>query len=914
MTDELLKRLHATSIGDDDAAAARAERALALLGALSTPDRIGPYRLMDLLGEGGMGTVFLAEQSEPIRREVALKLVKAGLGSREVLARFRSELTALSLMKHPHIAAVLDAGQLAGQTPYFVMEYVPGETLMQYCDRRSLDIESRLRISLDICDAVQHAHQRGIIHRDLKPSNVIVQEVDGEPFPKIIDFGIAKAAAGSWGDSDANTLAGQVLGTPEYMSPEQLEAPEDVDTRTDVHALGVLLYELLLGVLPYEGGTHASGSPLERIRRMQNATMSKPSTRITRLGTEEASAIASKRRTDIRSLRRSLRGDLDWIVMKALHRDRDQRYASVSDLRGDLMRYLMHEPVAAGPPSRVYRVRKFVRRHRMAVATLGALVILGSLGVVTIVREYDRAEQNAVRATANLAKYHLLGIDVRLDEAIESAKSIVPPWPERIDDLREWLQHHGEPLVNESERIERALEETRNRGRRAEPAAAITHRSLAEARRTKTLLEQELTSLGAESQLSSAENDVQRKRVRAALDVVNQAISTLTTASNADSLHFERSEDRFLFDALQSTFLELERFKSSRGTLAHMRSRLSWAEHVADYSIQRHRDRWEQARASLARKDSRCFVADLAPQMGLVPIGESRTTGLWEFYHLRSAADPTTVPTFGVDGGIEMTAEMGMVFVFLPGGDFAMGAQSSDPRAANFDRDAIASEQPVRSVSLDAFFISKYEMTQAQWKRMSGGDEPSLYSATNSLESLRIGPTNPVENVSWTWCDRILDASGLALPTEAQWEYACRACTTTPWSTGDDAASLETFANVWDQSGVALNPSVAGAADYIDGFAIHSPVGSFSPNGFGLYDMHGNVNEWCRDAAIDYGAHTRPGDGLRIGIDPGGARRVYRGGSFYGPAQLARSAARVANEQEVRISNLGVRPVRALRR
>jgi serine/threonine protein kinase/tetratricopeptide (TPR) repeat protein len=356
------------------------------------PHTIGPYRILDKLGEGGMGVVYLAEQDAPIRRRVALKLIKLGLDTRQVIARFESERQALALMQHPNVAAVYDAGATEDGRPYFVMEYVEGVPITDFCDRNRLDIPARLRLFSQACDAIQHAHQKGIIHRDVKPSNVLVTSVDGPPAVKVIDFGVAKATTARLTEQTFFTQHGVLIGTPAYMSPEQADPfNPDVDTRTDVYSLGVLLYELAAGALPFDTSALLSAGYEEIRRKIREEDPPRPSTRVSSLG-DASMAAARNRRTDPRTLQMELRGDLDWVVMRALDKDRARRYASPSEFAADVQRYLLHQPIEARPPQALYRLKKMVQRHRVAVVA-AALVALSLTGGGVL------AAWQAVRAT-----------------------------------------------------------------------------------------------------------------------------------------------------------------------------------------------------------------------------------------------------------------------------------------------------------------------------------------------------------------------------------------------------------------------------------------------------------------------------------------------------------------------------------
>jgi eukaryotic-like serine/threonine-protein kinase len=358
---------------------------------------LGAYHLLELVGEGGMGEVWRAEQKFPVRRRVAVKLIKAGMDTREVVARFESERQALALMDHPAIAKVFDAGSTPeGRRPYFVMEYVTGSPINSYCDQHKLTTRERLQLFIQVCEGVQHAHQKAIIHRDLKPSNILVTEIDGRPVPKIIDFGVAKAISQRLTAETIFTRVGTILGTPDYMSPEQASsAGQDVDTRTDIYSLGVVLYELLVGALPFDFQKLAFDEILRNLRQVEAV---RPSTRLRTL--HERSNTAQNRQTEPATLVRQLRGDLDAITLKTLEKDRSRRYGTPSELAADIQRYLHSEPVTARAPSLGYRSWKYVRRHRAGVAVaFASLLLLAAFTISEVIqlrrttRERDRADR-----------------------------------------------------------------------------------------------------------------------------------------------------------------------------------------------------------------------------------------------------------------------------------------------------------------------------------------------------------------------------------------------------------------------------------------------------------------------------------------------------------------------------------------
>jgi WD40 repeat protein/serine/threonine protein kinase/tetratricopeptide (TPR) repeat protein len=372
---------------------------------------IGAYKLLQTIGEGGMGVVYMAEQTRPVRRTVALKVIKAGMDTRQVLARFGAERQALALMDHPNIARVLDAGATETGRPYFVMELVKGMPITRFCDDRRLTLRERLELFIPVCQAVQHAHQKGIIHRDLKASNVLIALYDGKPVPKVIDFGVAKATGPRLTDQTLYTEFGAVVGTLEYMSPEQAELNQlDIDTRSDIYSLGVLLYELLTGTTPLDRKRLSQGAILEMLRIIREEDSPRPSMRLSTI--EELPSIAAFRQVEPRKLSGLVRGELDWIVMKALEKDRTRRYETASGLAADLRRYLDDEPVLAGPPSSWYRLRKFARRNRALVAT-AAVVATALVAVAALTALYaDRQRHFAIEQTKATRKITDLATDL----------------------------------------------------------------------------------------------------------------------------------------------------------------------------------------------------------------------------------------------------------------------------------------------------------------------------------------------------------------------------------------------------------------------------------------------------------------------------------------------------------------------
>jgi WD40 repeat protein len=399
--------------------------------------KIGRYELLELIGEGGMGLVYLAEQKEPVKRKVALKIVKLGMDTKQVVARFEAERQALALLEHPNIAHVFDAGTTENGRPYFVMEYVKGMSITIYCDEYKLNIEQRLRLFEQVCEAIHHAHQKGIIHRDIKPSNILVSMHGDRAVPKIIDFGIAKAITQPLTDKTFVTFQGQLLGTPEYMSPEQVDlAVQDIDTRSDIYALGVVLYELLAGVLPFERESLAHLGFAEVQRTIREQEPASPSIRLTKLG-EQAKTIAASRGTQLIALARRLHRELEWIPLKAMRKDRCRRYRSASEMADDIHNYLNGRPLIAGPETAVYRVKKFVHKHAGSVATVVLVAAAIILGLIASTAMYLRAED--ARKKEVIARTQAEQANKKEALARKQAEQAEQATKEKAEDLRRTL-------------------------------------------------------------------------------------------------------------------------------------------------------------------------------------------------------------------------------------------------------------------------------------------------------------------------------------------------------------------------------------------------------------------------------------------------------------------------------------------
>lgn len=811
--------------------------ALGMLGgqAQEGPATVGPFTIVGKLGQGGMGDVYLGQQSAPVRRMAAVKVMRGVADAGLLTRRFEAERQALATLNHPGISQVLEAGEDDKGQPWFAMEYVDGAAITDYADSHKLDLGERIELFLQVCDAVAHAHQNGILHRDIKPGNVMVTERGGLPLAKVIDFGLAKATEASALDASMLTQTGQLLGTPAYMSPEQAGAiPGQIGPRTDVYALGVLLYVLLVGQVPLTPKDEDVHPMLQMQRLLREESIVRPSQQVAQM----PGAAADQRGESHASWVKSLTGDLDWIVTRALAARQADRYPAVTDLAADLRRHLRHEVVLAGPPSTGYRVARFLERHRREAITAAVALTVGLVLLIVGTVKY-LSDQDT-----QLGNFDVLEREIRLGELLREAdEDLWPAEPRVIPAMKAWRDEML-AMVAASDGFRDTLAEVQSRG-------------------TQT----------------------------------------------AGLWQFEQPRDRALHASVLRLLDRLAAAEADDGPLAAVEARMTWATDIVSLSLDQPAEAWAAALADIADREA-CPAYDglvLAPQLGLVPLARNEATGLWEFAFLQQGA---ILPKWAGDRWA-IEAETCLVFVLVPGGTVQQGAQSDDPEGANYFYSPAKAEHDGHLVTLDPFFISKYELSQEQYERVMGNN-PSGSRLT----------AHPVEQLDWVLSAEVTTRSGLTLPTGAQWEYAARSNNPSPWWTGpadggvpEDCGNLADRRYLLDQGAEAAAKQID--RDYDDGRVGNTLVDAHRPNAFGLHNVIGNVWEWCRDPAQHYANVTpRPGDGLQelVSGEFGTTEpHELRGGSSRSSFSVSRSTYR--HYQPKNSSNVvyGVRPCRPVR-
>lgn len=914
----------------------------------SVPERMGEFRLLERIGGGGMGVVYRAHQST-LGREVALKLVRPEQllfeGSRE---RFRREVNAVARLNHPGIVPVHSVGEENG-VPFFAMELVRGATLADVLEALAgrdpatltgrdlehvLDAASGeaapeervalfagnwestvLRIVREVALALDHAHRSGLVHRDVKPSNVMVTR-GGRVM--LLDFGLSSDAG-----SDRLTRTGSQVGSLPYMSPEQLEGTERVDPRSDVYSLGVTLFELLSLRLP-----HAASSVAAITRSILEGRASSP-----------------------RSHNPSLARDTETVCQKALETEPARRYASAAEFALDLGNALEHRPLLARRAGALRQAQLWSRRNpgSAAALVLGILLFLvapaawawreratsRSLAArgrelaevnLALAQSLERAEDatrlaESEAAAARAARTEVLSLSAHkdLDDLVAEAEELWPALPERIGQYEQWLADarllwdglpaddargiKGRPSLAEHRTNLAAL---RERARRAEDPADLA-RAQRHARWT------ELEALRAE--LAARDRTPPTPQEAGALLALELEVGLWL---------FEDPEDAWWHRQLAELVDRIEALHDPQRGLASdsiaepfgwgIARRLAFAHELARYDaadsdISRS---WSDARAAIAASPAYGGL-ELERLPGLVPLGPDPDSGLWEFAHLASGEPPRRT----AQGRLVLEEDMGIVLVLIPGGSFWMGCQAEDPDGPNHDPATTDDEGPVHEVDLSPFLLSKYEMTQGQWERMTGVNPsaygPDHYYETWNREGRGWSALHPVDMVHWNACMEVTARGGLTLPSEAQWEYAARAGTSTPFWTGRELASLAGAANIADAYARehGLRMLTDWEPDFDDGFTLHAPVGKLRANPFGLHDVHGNVWEWCLDAYAQR-AYQRPRPLDPVVLASRSPYVIQRGGSYLSDALTARVTFRNGLTKTDQDNTVGLRPARGL--
>jgi len=978
------------------------------------------FERRDEVGHGGMGTVYRLWDKD-LERILAIKVLggqssgRSSSGKRR-LRRFLYEARVTSQLDHPGIAPVHDVGIDADGSAYFTMKYVQGRTLKEVfeLERRGDEHWTQARVLdvlMRVCEAMSYAHDKGIVHRDLKPSNIMVGRF-GEVY--VMDWGVARntridAEAAAAGElelhSPGTTMDGTVIGTPHYMSPEQARGDE-VDERTDVYALGSMLYTLLAGVPPY-GETSTDSSPHELLERLLDG----PPTKVGEL--------------------RAIPPELEAVCKQAMARSPEDRYADMSALGEDLRAYLEGRVVSAHQTGAVVELRKWMLRNRALAASIAAGILVLAVGLVVSLVFADRAERSRLRADEERLQATRAATLVALDGlATRNNDELWPAHPENLASYDFWLAQAAElsrwdfsavdrdladlraralpqteeqrarerarPELRELKRLEAELEAARRAQAAREGRAAFEEPALDRASLPATALglndwawlridpNREVFGLEAEGLAAALVADAEARPEEAhlvadtlawawfanghdenALAEADRAAATAppslapaiedsrarlveATRRAASGAHLQELEQRFeqlQAEAAQRSYWSFASFEdySQHQVLSLMSEtwqwlfdpdtgmldgispeygwgierRKAWAEQVAERTTEgaEAKPAWEEAIASIAN-ERECPLyrgLEVTPQLGLLPLRRNAASGLWEFAHLQTGERARV----GADGELRIGPETGLVFVLLPGGEFAMGAQPQRPDLPNFDPRARASEGPVHTVELQPFFLSKYEMTQAQWERFTGAN-PSYYGPDHGDGHSGIDGTHPVERVSWYDSERVCRWLGLSLPSEAQWEFAARAGTSSAWWSGAERESLRGGVNLADRAAREAGapwPQIEDWPELDDGFALHAPVDAFAPNAFGLHQVHGNVFEWCLDEyAADFYTRLHGPDPVAVDRDASGGNRVSRGGSYRSTASSARSAFRQNDDPDSALAEVGLRPARALSR
>jgi serine/threonine protein kinase/formylglycine-generating enzyme required for sulfatase activity len=818
------------------------------------PEWIGPYRVLRLLGEGNRSQVYLCEQQiEDGVKHVAVKRYQASRNAS--WADWKRECKALLRIQDSRIATVIDSKREADGQSYLVLEYVDGENIIAHCSEERLPLQSRLRLVMQLCEAVGYMHQKGVVHRDLSPANVMVAGDGEDASIKVVDFGLA------WLNGEQRQTDIQYTGTPLYMAPEQASG-QDVDTTADVYSIGAILSELLCGVPLYDDQCGGRGFPIAGIQTMPQwadyIKMTAPDLPSERLAKNRALWDSMARRMNmLRSrLRAILAHDLDWVVRKATQADPRDRYRSPLELKDDLRRYLERKPVFARPTSMAYRARKFLRQYpwQSAVALIIACFGIGAFVVGVEVQQDSKRMQKMLEVLGladgegdNLPE--LLEHMTVFDDVEKAKNEEAELWLEDLDSvgvpakaqsLRAWLEGTCQGLIAEKQHIQESLKRI-----------------------------QESLKRIADKQLS--------------VSVLQPAV--------------KKNAKEYVTKALKASLDAVEVLESKHKP--SVERRIAWVEQVlnASASLAKSTYDWPDVKAAIEKADGKVaseLYAGAGIQIpdggwiGLVPIGMNPITKLWEFYDLRSAWDgqqsvsEIVVPQHREDGSIDVSEEMGFVFVLLPGGVTWVGSQGVDEAQPNYDPNSREGEV-LRQEKLGPFLIARHEVTIAQWLRLTAM-ETGAGNLADQASSL-----SPASLMSWSEAKKWAGRHGYSLPTEVQWEYSCRSDSKHPYSCGPGYASLEGFVNLLGKECRLVVGSLGSTEEFDDLWREVAPIGSYKCNGFGIWDMHGNVAEWCLPDSADSIEHSSEKGDKAIEC-------VHRGGHYRAMAVDCRSAARCVSD------------------
>lgn len=937
------------SIGFDEAATVQADKPHPI-GDGSAFERIGDYELLRELGHGGQGYVHLARDVR-LNRLVAIKLLPpAMLVSDRARQRFVREAEAASRLADPGICTVYETGESEDGVPFIAMQYIDGSSLSTLLTdaRAQAAVDGELKNLIlpepsqvtgqtgeyelgprglgpllsaveSIARSLHVAHESGMVHRDVKPGNVMLNR-DGRPV--ILDFGLAKL------DDEADsglTKTGDIMGTPAYMAPEQVSrADRRSDRRYDIYALGVTLYECLTLKRPFHGPTR------EALYRN----------------------ILTREPTPPSRLNPRIDRDLEVVVLTAMEKDPDRRYHTALEFAEELRRVRQYEPIEARPAGTLLKLRRWAQRNPRVAALWAAIIVLlstglsisawqnrrldsanaslaqtnvelgssnGKLAAANVALESTNqlledkrleAERNAAEARANserlgqaLTRIKRLSDRRVLRRLEDRARKLWPATPERIPEFERWIAD-AESLLDRLPQHVAALAALRDE---ASPYTEDDrNRDYAEQLRRMTQLESVLEAMNeAADDLDGTELEEMEGKIEA---TENELEGLEKQVEKRGSWAFDSEDAAWVHELLEDLVQNLERFTTPGGIRDSVTSRLDFARTIRARSIEEHREAWDRAMARVRDGGERLLEA-FDEQLGLVPLGPDPESGFEEFLHLESHEGP--LPTRGRDGRLPCTESTGIVFILVPGGRFLMGSQSTDVEAENFFVNAEGNEGPVHEVMLTPYFIAKHEVTQAQWRTLTGRT-PSFYGPGASFGDKQHSLRHPVEQVTQAAAETVLERAGLLLPTEAQWEFAARAGTSTPWWTGDEKETLEGAANLADSFCRRHKgpPNWRYEMWLDDGYSVHAPVDAHAANPFGLHGIHGNVWEWCRDAYLSYRDTVRPGDGLRLGKQT--ALRVARGGSYSRAAANARVSNRLRAPRTSRNIFVGVRATRSI--